>query len=202
MTNGAPLVVVRLWPDGDRRSHASPACHQCPGGHRANPGSLTGAVRHTDLGSQETSGAFTEICRSTGVRQGRGAVGSSADSASESFNAAFKRATLKGRKGWSSEREARLDAFRWLTRYNTRRRHSRLGQQSPVAYETSKQQQPPWPEPHRHVQHPESRPHREVPPGALGHSHGSEWPHSCTCHAVGFCSQSASVVQNIWRAPR
>ncbi|GAA1334366.1 hypothetical protein GCM10009647_075970 [Streptomyces sanglieri] len=65
-----------------------------------------------------------------------GAVGSSADNAAaESFNASFKRETLKGRKGWSSEREARLDAFRWLTRYNTRRRHSRLGQRSPIAYE-------------------------------------------------------------------
>ncbi|QHY97545.1 Integrase core domain protein [Streptomyces sp. S4.7] len=30
-----------------------------------------------------------------------------------------------------TEREARLDAFRWLHRYNTRRRHSRLGQRSP-----------------------------------------------------------------------
>ncbi|THA23259.1 IS3 family transposase, partial [Streptomyces sp. A1547] len=37
---------------------------------------------------------------------------------------------------WSSEREARIDAFRWLTRYNTRRRHSRLGQRSPIAYES------------------------------------------------------------------
>ena len=49
-----------------------------------------------------------------------GAVGSSADNvAVESFNAAFKRETLKGRKGWPDERQARLDAFRWLTRYNT-----------------------------------------------------------------------------------
>ncbi|WP_393101073.1 hypothetical protein [Streptomyces sp. LN325] len=49
-----------------------------------------------------------------------GAVGSSADNAvAESFNAAFKRETLKGRKSWSNEREARLDAFRWLTRYPT-----------------------------------------------------------------------------------
>ncbi|MFI1259245.1 transposase [Streptomyces netropsis] len=30
-----------------------------------------------------------------------------------------------------------LDAFRWLHRYNTRRRHSRLGQRSPIAYETA-----------------------------------------------------------------
>ncbi|WP_443078018.1 integrase core domain-containing protein [Streptomyces sp. NBC_01450] len=69
-----------------------------------------------------------------------GAVGSSADNAvAESFNAAFKRETLKGRKGWSNEREARLDAFRWLTRYNTRRRHSHLGHRSPIAYENDHQ---------------------------------------------------------------
>ncbi|QEU83581.1 hypothetical protein CP969_01625 [Streptomyces viridosporus T7A] len=52
-------------------------------------------------------------------------------------NATFKRETLQGRKTWSSEHEARLDAFRWLNRYNTRRRHSRLGQRSPIAYKTA-----------------------------------------------------------------
>jgi transposase InsO family protein len=45
----------------------------------------------------------------------------------------------KGRKSWSNEHEARLDAFRWLTRYNTRRQHSRLGQRSPIAYENDLQ---------------------------------------------------------------
>ncbi|MFD4722314.1 integrase core domain-containing protein [Streptomyces sp. NPDC058423] len=70
--------------------------------------------------------------------QSMSAIGSSADNAlAESFNATFKRETLQGRKHWSSEREARLDAFRWLHRYNTRRRHSRLGQRSPIAYETA-----------------------------------------------------------------
>ncbi|GAA3263888.1 hypothetical protein GCM10010493_43650 [Streptomyces lavendulae subsp. grasserius] len=99
-------------------------------------GSLAGAVMHTDHGSQYTSRSFAEICRSAGVRQSMSAIGSSADNAAaESFNAAFKRETLKGRKGWSSEREARLEAFLLLTRYNTRRRHSRLGQRSPIAYE-------------------------------------------------------------------
>ncbi|MFD5521080.1 IS3 family transposase [Streptomyces sp. NPDC127066] len=99
-------------------------------------GSLKGAIMHTDRGSQYTSRAFAEICRSAGVRQSMGAVGSSADNAAaESFNAGFKRETLKGRKGWPDERQARLDSFCWLTRYNTRRRHSRLGQRSPIAYE-------------------------------------------------------------------
>ncbi|MGG7568876.1 IS3 family transposase [Streptomyces sirii] len=103
-------------------------------------GSLAGAVMHTDHGSQYTSRAFAEVCRSAGVQQSMGAIGSSADNAAaESFNAAFKRETLKGRNCWTSDIEARLDAFRWLTRYNTQRRHSSLGQRSPIAYENDHQ---------------------------------------------------------------
>nr|WP_107059172.1 IS3 family transposase [Streptomyces sp. NRRL B-1347] len=101
-------------------------------------GSLAGAIMHTDHGAQYTSRAFAEACRSAGVRQSMSAVGSSADNAlAESFNATFKRETLQGRKSWPDEREARLDAFRWLHRYNTRRRHSRLGQRSPIAFENA-----------------------------------------------------------------
>ncbi|MBH1939267.1 IS3 family transposase [Streptomyces sp. AV19] len=101
-------------------------------------GSLKGAVMHTDHGAQYTSAAFAGACHRAGVIQSMSPVGSSADNAAaESFNATFKRETLKGRKGWSNEREARLDAFRWLHRYNTRRRHSRLGQRSPIAYENA-----------------------------------------------------------------
>ncbi len=40
-------------------------------------------------------------------------------------------------KNYPRERDARLDAFGWFNRYNTRRRHSRLGQRSPIAYETA-----------------------------------------------------------------
>ncbi|MGY0064016.1 integrase core domain-containing protein [Streptomyces sp. LZ34] len=66
------------------------------------------------------------------------ATGSSADNAlAESFNATFKRETLEGRKSWPDERDARLDAFRWLHRHDTRRRHSHLGQRSPIACETA-----------------------------------------------------------------
>ncbi|MGW0767789.1 IS3 family transposase [Streptomyces sp. NPDC002676] len=101
-------------------------------------GSLAGAVIHTDHGAQYTSRAFAAACRQAGLRQSMSAIGSSADNAlAESFNATFKRETLQGRKTWPSEREARLDAFGWLNRYNTRRRHSRLGQRSPIAYETA-----------------------------------------------------------------
>lgn len=101
-------------------------------------GSLDGAILHTDHGAQYTSHAFAAACEQAGVRQSMSAVGSSADNAAaESFNATFKRETLQGRRAFTDEREARLTAFRWLHRYNTVRRHSRLGQRSPIAYETT-----------------------------------------------------------------
>ncbi|WP_202919547.1 integrase core domain-containing protein [Saccharothrix deserti] len=37
----------------------------------------------------------------------------------------------------AGEREARLAVFGWAHRYNTRRRHSHLGQKSPIDYENS-----------------------------------------------------------------
>jgi transposase InsO family protein len=99
-------------------------------------GSLDGAIMHTDHGAQYTAKAFAAACAAAGVRQSMSAVGSSADNAlAESFNATFKRETLQGRRAFTDQREARLDSFRWLHRYNTVRRHSRLGQQSPIAYE-------------------------------------------------------------------
>jgi transposase InsO family protein len=99
-------------------------------------GSLAGSIMHTGHGAQYTSRAFVEACRSAGVRQSMSTVGSSTDNAlAESFNATFEREIPQGRKSWPTEREARLDAFRRLHRYNTRRRHSRLGQRLPIAFE-------------------------------------------------------------------
>ena len=45
------------------------------------------------------------------------------------------REVLQGRRCWPGARQARLEVFRWVTRYNTARRHSALGQISPVNYE-------------------------------------------------------------------
>jgi transposase InsO family protein len=103
--------------------------------HRTR-GSLDEALFHSDHGAQYTSKAFAAACAVAGIRQSMSKVGSSADNAlAESFNATFKRETLQGRRAFSDEREARLTSFRWLHRYNTVRRHSRLGQQSPINYE-------------------------------------------------------------------
>ena len=86
---------------------------------------------------QYTSKAFATACTAAGVVQSMSTVGSSADNAAaESFNASLKRETLQGRRAFTDEHDARLTTFRWLHRYNTVRRHSRLGHRSPSAYET------------------------------------------------------------------
>jgi len=92
---------------------------------------------------QYTSRAFAAACAASGVCQSMSAVGSSADNAlAESFNATFKRETLQGRRAFTDDRQARLDSFRWLHRYNTVRRHSRLGHRSPINYENISQPTP------------------------------------------------------------
>ncbi|MER7780874.1 integrase core domain-containing protein [Streptomyces albidoflavus] len=97
------------------------------------PSPASGVVR-----AQYTSRAFAGACRQAGVRQSMSAIGSSTDNAlAESSNATCKRETLQGRKHWSSERQDRLDAYRWLHRYHALRRHSRLGCRSPITYETA-----------------------------------------------------------------
>jgi transposase InsO family protein len=99
-------------------------------------GNLHGTIFHSDNGAQYASKEFAAVCHQYGVTRSRGAVGTSADNAAaESFNASMKRETLQGAKRWPSARAARLAVFRWATRYNTRRRHSTLGQQSPITYE-------------------------------------------------------------------
>ena len=99
-------------------------------------GHLDGAIFHSDNGAQYCSKDYERACRKLGVTRSRGAVGTSADNAlAESFNASLKRETLQGAHRWPDARTARLAVFQWITRYNTIRRHSRLGQTSPIDYE-------------------------------------------------------------------
>ncbi|GAA2921185.1 hypothetical protein GCM10010446_01510 [Streptomyces enissocaesilis] len=66
-----------------------------------------------------------------------GAVGTSADNAAcESFHASLKRETLQGAHDYGDAGTCRRrTVFAWLTRYNTRRRHSANDHLSPDAYE-------------------------------------------------------------------
>ena len=101
-------------------------------------GSLAGAIFHSDHGSVYTSAAYARLCTDLGVIQSMGAVGTSADnSLAESFNATLKRETLQDQNCWPDDAVCRRQVFRWIVRYNTRRRHSYCGHKSPTTYETT-----------------------------------------------------------------
>lgn len=103
----------------------------------ATRGSLAGAIFHSDHGSVYTSKDYAKLCGQLGVTQSMGAVGSSADNAlAESFNATLKREVLQDQRNWPDELTCRRQVFKWLTRYNTKRRHSWCHYKSPITYET------------------------------------------------------------------
>jgi transposase InsO family protein len=100
-------------------------------------GSLAGAIFHSDHGSVYMSRDYAKLCADLGVTQSMGAVGSSADNAlAESFNATMKREVLQDAACWADEATCRREVFRWLVRYNTRRRHSWCGYQPPSTHES------------------------------------------------------------------
>ena len=101
-------------------------------------GSLAGAIFHSDHGSVYTSKAYVKLCKRLKVIQSMGAIGTSADnSLAESFNATLKRELLEGRAAFPDQATAYRAVFRWANRYNTRRRHSAIGNISPNAYEAA-----------------------------------------------------------------
>jgi transposase InsO family protein len=102
-------------------------------------GGLTGSIFHSDHGSQYTSTDFATLCHELGVTQSMGAVGTSADNAlAESFNAALKREVLQDNTCWEDAATCRHQVFRWLVRYNTKRRHSFCKHLSPTNYERTR----------------------------------------------------------------
>lgn len=100
-------------------------------------GGLDGSVlqRPVEL-AQYGSRAFADLCDQLGVTRSMGVIGSSADNAAcESFHASLKRETLQGARDYGDAGTCRRTVFGWLTRYNTRRRHSANGHLSPNEYE-------------------------------------------------------------------
>lgn len=89
-------------------------------------------------GSAHGTGRFNAaLCSKLGVTQSKGAVGSSAENAlAESFNAALKREVLQEATTRPDELTCPRKAFKWLTRYNTKHRHTRCRHNTPIAYET------------------------------------------------------------------
>jgi transposase InsO family protein len=101
----------------------------------ARGGNVAGVVFHSDRGAQYCAAGFGRVCARHGIARSMGRVGSSYDNAAaESLFASLKRELLHGKRYTTVER-MRLDVFEWLTYYNTRRRHSTIGYQTPTAYE-------------------------------------------------------------------
>jgi transposase InsO family protein len=100
---------------------------------RPTPGET---VVHSDRGSQYTSWAFGHRLRTAGLLGSMGRVGSAADNAlMESFFGTLQLELLDTRT-WRTRAELASAIFEWIEGwYNPRRRHTSIGDLSPVDYE-------------------------------------------------------------------
>lgn len=91
--------------------------------------------------AQYTSIAFGKRCKEMNVRPSMGTVGDAYDNAmAESFFATLE-CELIARRTWKTKTQARLEIFTWIeTWYNPRRRHTGLGQMSPINFEKLQQE--------------------------------------------------------------
>ena len=96
-----------------------------------------GLIWHSDQGSQFVSLAFGQQAARPASRS-RWAPGDCFDNAvAESFFATIKKELIH-RRSWPTKAELRTEVFDYIeVFYNRQRRHSTLGQRSPVDYETS-----------------------------------------------------------------
>jgi transposase InsO family protein len=93
-------------------------------------------VLHSDRGAQYTSWAFGHRLREAGLLGSMGRVGSAYDNAMmESFFGTLQRELLD-RRQWATRKELASAIFEWIEAwYNPRRRHTSIGNLSPVDYE-------------------------------------------------------------------
>lgn len=97
---------------------------------------VTGAIIHSDRGSQYSSRDFRNLLSKHGLRQSMSGRGNCYDNAqAESFWARFKTELLDG-GAFRSLDEARSETFSYIEGYyNQTRRHSALGYKSPAEFE-------------------------------------------------------------------
>ena len=97
-----------------------------------------GLIYHSDQGSQFVSLAFGQQARGAGIAQSMGSKGDCYDNAvAESFFATVKKELIH-RRTWPTKAELRTEVFDYIEIfYNRQRRHSTLGQRSPIDYENS-----------------------------------------------------------------
>lgn len=101
--------------------------------HNRKPKSV---IHHSDQGTQYTSIAFSKRCGDAGVRTSMGSVGDCYDNAMcESFNAILE-CELLVKHRFKNQRDAALAVFAFIEGfYNTRRRHTSIGNISPMEFE-------------------------------------------------------------------
>ena len=97
---------------------------------------VAGVICHADRGSQYTSNAYLEFCQDRQMRPSVGKTGVCWDNAQqESFWSTLKTEHYH-RHAYATRAEAIHAVSTWIENvYNRRRRHSALGQISPVAFE-------------------------------------------------------------------
>ena len=93
-------------------------------------------IHHSDQGTQYTSIAFGLRCKEVGVRPSMGSVGDCYDNAlCENFFASLE-CELLDQHGFRTQAQAKMAVFDYIEGfYNPRRRHSSIGQKSPINFE-------------------------------------------------------------------
>ena len=98
-------------------------------------GDVAGVIFHSDKGGEYIGDLFAQACRSLGVSQSMGRVGSALDNAAaESFNSTLEHELLS-RRHFVTKDQARREVARFIDAYNHRRRHSSCEMLPPVTYE-------------------------------------------------------------------
>ncbi len=95
-------------------------------------------ISHTGRGSTYTAHAFTGLCRTLGIRQSMGRVGSCFDNAAaEAFFSSLEWEVLS-RRDFDNPATAQPVVLDWCYGfYNHQRRHTAAAMMSPITYETT-----------------------------------------------------------------
>ena len=134
-------AATGLHPDADLACSAIKMAVAARGGRDAiwREDEAERVIFHTDRGSTgDTANSFTALCRTMGIRQSMGRVGSCFDNAAaEAFFSSLEWEVLS-RHQFIDTRQAQAVVLDWCYGfYNHDRRHSSADMMSPVDYETS-----------------------------------------------------------------
>jgi putative transposase len=119
---------------GERHDAALAKAALCMAG-AVRGGDIDGVIFHSDKGGEYTGDLFSEACKTLGVTQSMGRVGSALDNAvAESFNSTLEWELLS-RRDFATKAQARRSVARFIEAYNHTRRHSSCEMKPPVVYE-------------------------------------------------------------------